>query len=139
MCRAVGHLGDGSRRMGAHRAGAHQNDRVLCLADDFACRRDMGRVRIEVMHLLALEGHCVGGHLGNVLGQVDVSGTRLSFFGVLERQPDDLAYRVRADDLFGTLGDGSNMAVKSRYWWLVSCIRSVPTCPVMATSGAPSK
>ena len=92
--------------MGAHRAGAHQNDRIFSFTDDFACRRDMSRIRIEVMHLLALEGHCVGGHLGNVLGQVDVGGTRLSFFGVLERQPDDLAYRVRADDLFGTLGDG---------------------------------
>ena len=30
-------------------------------------------------------------------------------------------------------------AVRSRYWWLVSCIRSVPTWPVMATSGAPSR
>lgn len=40
---------------------------------------------------------------------------------------------------FERLVIGSNMAVRSRYWWLVSCIRSVPTCPVMATSGAPSR
>ena len=34
---------------------------------------------------------------------------------------------------------GENMAERSRYWWLVSCICSLETWPVMATSGAPSR
>ena len=33
---------------------------------------------------------------------------------------------------------GVNIVTRSRYWWDVRCIRSVPTWPVMAISGAPS-
>ena len=34
---------------------------------------------------------------------------------------------------------GANNSTRSRYWWDVRCIRSVPTCPVIAISGAPSE
>ena len=34
---------------------------------------------------------------------------------------------------------GSNIETRSRYWWLVRCMRSVPTWAVIAISGAPSE
>ena len=34
---------------------------------------------------------------------------------------------------------GENMLTRSKNWWEVRCIRSVPTCPVIATRGAPSE
>ena len=40
---------------------------------------------------------------------------------------------------FDRLVMGLNMAERSRYWWLVNCMSSLETCPVMATSGAPSR
>ena len=58
------------------------------------------------MELLPLQGNCIGGHLGDVLGQVDMSRTGLALFRVLEGQPHDLAHRVGADDLLGALCDG---------------------------------
>ena len=102
----IRHFGNGGRGVGADRAGAHEDDRVLCLGNDPARRCNMSGVGVKIVHLLALQGHRIRRHFGDVLGQVDVGGTGLAFLGVLEGQADDLAHRVGADDLLGALGDG---------------------------------
>ena len=101
----VGQLGDGGSGMAAHRARTREDDRVLCLADDLSRRRNVGRVGVDIVHLLTLERHSIGGHFGDVLRQVDVGCARLALLGVLEGQTHDLAHRVGADDLLRTLGD----------------------------------
>ena len=102
---AVSQLGDRSSGMAAHGTRACKDDRIFRLTDDFSCRCNVGRVGIDLMHLLALERHGVGGHFCNILGQVDMGRARLALFGVLEGQPHDLAHRVGADDLLRALGD----------------------------------
>ena len=95
----VGQLGDSCGGMAAHSACTCKNDRIFRLTDNFSCRCNVGRVGIDLMHLLALERHSVGGHFGDILGQVDMGRARLALFGVLEGQPHDLAHRIGADDL----------------------------------------
>ena len=79
--------------------GTGEDDRVPGFADDLAGRRNVDRIRIQIMELLPFQRHSIGRHFGNILGQVDMGRTRLALFCVLERQPDDLAHRIRADDL----------------------------------------
>jgi hypothetical protein len=86
--------------------GTGQDHRVLCLADQLPGGGNVGGVGVKVVQLLTLQRHGISGHLGNVLGQVDVGGTGFALFGVLEGQPHDLAHRVRTDDLLGALCDG---------------------------------
>ena len=99
-------LGDSGGGMAAHSPGTGQDHRVLCLADQLPGGGNVGGVGVKVVQLLTLQRHGISGHLGNVLGQVDVGGTGFALFGVLEGQPHDLAHRVRTDDLLGALCDG---------------------------------
>ena len=102
----VGHLGNSSGGVAAHRPGSGQDHRIFCLTDELSGGCNVGGVGIKVVQLLPFQRYGIGGHLGNVLGQVDVSGTGLALLCVLEGQPHDLPHRVRPDDLFGALGDG---------------------------------
>ena len=102
-------LGHGAHRLAglaAHRAGTGQDDRALGLGDEPGRLDDARGVGVELGRLLLAQGARRAGHVGHVLGQVDVGGAGFGGLGVLEGEAADLGHRVRAHDHLAAFGDG---------------------------------